>query len=103
MAMVTAGEFDDQLATGKAPSKTDTRHCRFSSTIHHSYFLNRRHPATDQLGHFYLRRVRNTEAETLCGGSLNRLYNLFRSMTEDRWAPSSHVIDVFVPFDVPNV
>src|SRR5260370_24973295 len=101
--MVTAGEFDDQLATGKATSKTDTRHRRLGPTIHHPDLLNRGHPVADQFGHFHLGRIWNPEAETLGGGSLDRSHYFFRCVTQDRWSPSSHIVDVFVSFDIPNM
>src|ERR1700748_2625246 len=101
--MIAAGEFDDELSTGKPAREADARHRCFGATIYHPDLLNRGYPMADQFGHFYLCRVWNSEAETLRGCCLNSLHYLFRSVAQDRWAPGPHIVDIFVSFDIPNV
>src|SRR5438477_1283347 len=102
MAMIAAVEFDNFVATSKSARKSNARHGRFGAAVDHSHFLNRRHPLADQFRQFDFERIWHSETETARGHSAHRIDDYFWSVTENRGAPTSDVVDAFISIDIPN-
>src|SRR5436305_14080040 len=102
MAMITPGELNNLVAFGESAGQPQTGHRRFRPTVHHPYFFNRRHPSADQLGHFYFKRIRNTEANA----SLRRIVDSANDncgyVNENGRSPASEVIDQLNTIDSPT-
>lgn len=54
MSVVAAGKLDDLVAPREAAREPDGRHRGLGPAIAHPHFLDRRHEARDELGHFHL-------------------------------------------------
>ena len=70
VAMVVAGEFDDQIATGVTARQADRAHRRLGPRIHEPHHLDRRHRIDDPLGQFALGFRRGAEARAAPRGAL---------------------------------
>ena len=102
VAVIAAFELDDLVAAGESARQPEAGHRRFGPAVDHPHFLDRRHPAADQLRHFHFERIGDSEADAARRRGADRVDHDLRRVPEDRRAPGADVIDVFIAIDVPD-
>ena len=73
VAVITAFELDDLVATGESAREPQARHRRFRPAVDHPHFFDRRNPAADQFRHFHFERIGNSKTDTARRRVANRL------------------------------
>lgn len=95
MAVVTALEFENAVASGEAASKTQAAHGRFGAAVDHSHFFKRRDESAESLRHFDFEWVWSSEAESAKSCLADGLDNGRGGMSQNGRPPSAHVINQF--------
>ena len=54
VAVITAIELDDLIASGERARQANARHRCFRAAVNHPHFLDRRNPIADQFRHLHL-------------------------------------------------
>ncbi len=102
VAVVTTGEFDDQIAARKRAGETDRAHRGLGTRRHEANLLEPGIGSDHSLGqlHFALAggSVGGAVAQGLDHGFLDRGVRV----AEDQGAPGAHEIQIFAPLDVVN-
>src|SRR5262245_2968295 len=102
MAMITAVELDDLIASGEGAREADTRHRRLGAAVDHPHFLDRRNPIADQFRHLHFKRIRNSKTQSARRSIADGFDYNFRCVPEDGRPPTANVIDIFVSIDIPD-
>ena len=103
VAVITALEFHDVLASGICARQADGRHCGFGTGTHEAHHLDGRKRLGHEFCQFSFCRSGSSEAGAVLGCALHRLHYLGIGMAKDHWPPGAYVIDVFVPVGVPKL
>ncbi len=68
MTVITAGEFDDFIASGEAPGEADSGHGRFGTAVAHAYFFDRGHDLHKEFSHFHFKGIGCAKAGAVLQG-----------------------------------
>ena len=103
VAVVAAGEFDDRVASGRAASETNSRHCGLSTRRSKAQHLHAWDAFRDGLGEFSFANRWCAVARSGGGGRGDRLDDLGMSVAENSGAVALHEVDVTLALDVGDV
>ncbi len=93
MAVVTALELDDLVATRVAAGQPNRAHGRFGTGADHAQPLHRRHQFADLLGNPRFERTGRSEAESMFGGLLHGVDDGRVRVAEDHRTPGPDIVD----------
>src|SRR5437667_9880401 len=103
MSVITAIELNDFVMAGESARQPNTRHGRFRAAIDHAHFFDRRHPLADQFRHFHFERIWYAKSQATRGCFSHCIDNYLWGVSQNRRAPTTDVIDVFIPVHIPNL
>src|SRR5262245_58738823 len=103
MPVITASEFDDEIAARESARQAHGTHGRFGSRRDHPYHLDRRHRLVDQLRQFAFELGRSAEAAAVPRRFDGRGDDARMRMAENHRPPRADVVDVTMVIDVVEV
>jgi len=103
MAVITALEFDDQVAAGETARHADGGHGGFSAGIDQPHHFDGGHGAADGLGELHLPSGRGAKAGADLEGLFDGLQDGGVAMAEQEGTPTANVVDIAVAVRIPDV
>src|SRR5947207_7784288 len=68
-----------------------------------AHFFYRRHPLADQFRLFHFERIWYSKSQAALGRFSHGIDNYLGGVSQNRRPPTTDVIDVFIPVDIPNL
>ena len=94
VAVVAAGELDDEVAAGRAAREADRAHHGLGARRHEAHPLHRRHRGADPLAQLDLAGPGGSEREPVERRLADRLDDRGVAVAQDRRAPRADVVEV---------
>ena len=102
MAVITAFELDDAVATGESAGEADGRHGGFGARTDQPHHLDRWQEPGQQLRHFEFALGRCAEGHPRCGRGLHRFDHFRMGVAKNHRAPGTDVVDVGRAIGIPD-
>ena len=101
--MVTTFKLNQLIATGVSPCQSNSTHGCFGTGADHAHHFYTGDELADFLCDFRLYGSGGTKAQTILGFFANCSDYLGVGVTQNHGSPGEYVVDVFFPFDIPEV
>jgi hypothetical protein len=93
MPVITAFEFDDGIAAGKAASQADRAHRGFGTRTYEAHQFDRRHELDDAARQRGFQLGGGAEGQAIRRNLLHRRDHLRMGVTENHGAPGAYIVD----------
>ena len=103
MAVVAAGELDDEIAARRTARQTDGAHDRFSARGHKAHLLKPGITSDDRFGEFDFDAAGRAEGRAERGFVLDDFDHFGMAVAEDQGAPGLHEVEVAIAFFIDNI
>src|SRR5687767_2997974 len=103
MTVITTLKLDDLVALSVGACQTQRRHRRFCPGVDETNHLNVRHEVHHAFGEIKFQRTRRTIRRPFQCRLLNRFYNLWMSVSRDKWSPRKNVINITTPIHIEEI
>ena len=103
VAMITACEFDNEIATGESASQSHGAHRRFRAGRDHAHHLDRRHRFVNQFREFAFEFGRSAIAAAVASRFDRGMDHTRVRMPQNHRPPGADIVDVTVAIDVEEI